>query len=123
ANVRAGVLGAFLFPIGEVFSVVTIATILSVGVAIGPAGGLTTGALVGFIFLTYRFLEPIAEFTEVLDQTQAAVAGMRRVVGVLDIPVGPPAPEQPQPLPEGRLAIDIDDVTFAYRSRGDSGER
>jgi ATP-binding cassette subfamily B protein len=123
ANVRAGVLGAFLFPIGEVFSVVTIAAIVAVGVAIGPAGGLTAGALVGFIFLTYRFLEPIAEFTEVLDQTQAAVAGMRRVLGVLDVPLGPPAAEQPQALPVGRLAIDIDDVTFAYRSRGELGER
>ena len=121
ANVRAGTLGAFLFPIGELFSVVTVATIISVGVAIGPGGGLTAGALVGFVFLTYRFLEPIAEFTEVLDQTQSAVAGLRRVLGVLDIPVGPPQAEHPQPLPAGPLAIDVDDVTFAYRSRGESG--
>ena len=42
--------------------------------------------MVGFMFLTYRFLEPIAEFTEVLDQTQTAVAGLRRVLGVLDLP-------------------------------------
>jgi putative ABC transport system ATP-binding protein len=80
---------------------------------------MTAGALVGFVFLTYRFLEPIAEFTEVLDQTQTAVAGLRRVLGVLDIPVGPPAPAHPQPLPAGRFAIDIDDITFSYRSRGD----
>lgn len=120
ANVRAGVLGAFLFPIGELFSVITVATVIAVGVAIGPGGGLTAGALIGFVFLTYRFLEPIAEFTEVLDQTQSAVAGMRRVLGVLDVPVGPPPPERPQPLPLGRLAIDVDDVTFAYRSRGES---
>ena len=86
--------------------------------AVGPGGGLTAGALVGFIFLTYRFLEPIAEFTEVLDQTQTAVAGLRRVLGVLEIPVEPPPPEHPRPLPAGRLDIDIDDVTFAYRSRG-----
>ena len=58
----------------------------------GPGGGLTAGALVGFIFLTYRFLEPIAEFTEVIDQTQTAVAGLRRVLGVLEIPIGPPEP-------------------------------
>jgi len=120
ANVRAGTLGAFLFPIGELFSVVTVATVISVGIAIGPGGGLTAGALVGFVFLTYRFLEPIAEFTEVLDQTQSAVAGLRRVLGVLDIPAGPPQPEHPQPLPAGPLTIDVDDVTFAYRSRGES---
>ena len=47
--------------------------------------------MIGFIFLTYRFLEPIAEFTEVLDQTQTAVAGLRRVLGVLDLPGRPAA--------------------------------
>jgi putative ABC transport system ATP-binding protein len=121
AQIRGNVIGAFLFPLGEVFSVLTIATIVVVGVTIGPAGGLTAGALIGFVFLTYRFLEPIAEFTEVLDQTQTAVAGLRRVLGVLDIPVGPPPPEHPRPLPPGRFDIDIDDITFSYRSRADRG--
>jgi putative ABC transport system ATP-binding protein len=121
AQIKAGILGAFLFPLGEVFSVVTIATIVAVGVMIGPAGGLSAGALIGFIFLTYRYLEPIAEFTEVLDQTQTAVAGLHRVLGVLDIPIGPPAPDHPIAMPDGRLQIDIDDVTFSYRSRADSG--
>ena len=120
-QIRAGVIGAFLFPLGEVFSVVTIATIVAVGVALGPGGGLTAGALVGFIFLTYRFLEPIAEFTEVLDQTQTAVAGLRRVLTVLDIPAGPPPPESPRPLPAGRLDLTIADVTFSYRSRSGRG--
>jgi putative ABC transport system ATP-binding protein len=118
AQIRGGIIGAFLFPLGEVFSVVTIASIVAVGVAVGPEGGMTAGSLVGFIFLTYRFLEPIAEFTEVLDQTQTAVAGLRRVLGVLDIPAGPPPPAHPQPLPAGRFAIDIDEVSFSYRSRG-----
>ena len=118
AQIRGNIIGAFLFPLGEVFSVITIASIVAVGVGIGPGGGMTAGALVGFVFLTYRFLEPIAEFTEVLDQTQTAVAGLRRVLTVLDIPVGPPPPEHPRPLPAGRMDIDIDDVTFAYRTRG-----
>jgi ATP-binding cassette subfamily B protein len=119
AQIRGGIIGAFLFPLGEVFSVVTIAAVVSVGVWIGPGGGMTAGALVGFVFLTYRYLEPIAEFTEVLDQTQTAVAGLRRVLGVLDIPAGPPPPAHPQPLPPGRFSIDISDVTFSYRSRAD----
>ena len=69
----------------------------------GRSSGLTAGALIGFIFLTYRFLEPIAEFTEVIDQTQTAVAGLRRVLGVLEIPIGPPEPAHPVALPPGRL--------------------
>ncbi len=122
AQIRARVIGAFLFPSGEVFSVLTIAAVIVVGVALGPASGLTAGAMVGFVFLTYRFLEPIAEFTEILDQTQTAVAGLRRVVGVLDLPVGPPPPADPRPLPPGPLDIDVREVTFAYPSRGLAAE-
>ena len=122
AFIRANVIGAFLFPSGEVFSVLTVAAVVSVGVIRGPGAGLTSGALVGFIFLTYRFLEPIAEFTEVLDQTQTAVAGLRRVLGVLDNPIGPPEPLHPVTLPKGVLGVSIENVTFAYRSRGDDEE-
>ena len=115
--IHAGTIGAFLFPSGEVFSVFTVAAVVLVGLALGPASGLTAGALVGFVFLTFKFLEPIAEFTEVLDQTQTAVAGLRRVIGVLEIPTGPPQTAHPLPLPDGPLDITIDRVDFAYRSR------
>ena len=117
AQVRASRFAAFLFPSGEVFSVLTVAAVVSVGVALGPASGLSAGAMVGFVFLTYRFLEPIAEVTEILDQTQSAVAGFRRVLGVLDIPVGPPEPEFPQSLPQGPLSVDLEQVSFIYRAR------
>jgi putative ABC transport system ATP-binding protein len=120
AQVRANRIGAFLFPSGEVFSVLTIAAVIIVGVVRGPESGLTAGAMIGFIFLTYRFLEPIGEFTEVLDQTQTAVAGLRRVLGVLDLPVGPPPPTEPRPLPPGPLDIDVRDVTFSYPTRGEA---
>ena len=121
AQIRAALIGAFLYPSGEVFSVFTISAVIGVGVWRGPSSSLTAGALVGFIFLTYRFLEPIAEFTEVLDQTQTAVAGLRRVLSVLDMPVGPPEAGNPLPLPAGNLRIDIRDVTFSYRSRHSQG--
>ncbi|MGI9053899.1 MAG: ABC transporter ATP-binding protein [Ilumatobacteraceae bacterium] len=119
SQVRANVIGAFLFPSGEVFSVLTVASVIVIGVVRGPGSGLTAGAMIGFIFLTYRFLEPIGEFTEVLDQTQTAVAGLRRVIGVLDLPVGPPPPDDPLALPEGGLDIDVRDVTFSYPTRGE----
>jgi ATP-binding cassette subfamily B protein len=113
-QIRAAWIGAFLFPSGEVFSVFTITAVIGVGVWQGPGSGLTAGALVGFVFLTYRFLEPIAEFTEIIDQTQTAVAGLRRVLSVLDMPVGPPAPLVPTPLPPGRLDIAVRNVMFRY---------
>lgn len=120
AQIKAGIIGAFLFPSGEVFAVLTIVSIVTVGVLRGAQSGLTAGSMVGFVFLTYRFLEPIAEFTEVVDQTQTAVAGLRRVLGVLDTPIGPPPPISPIRLPERPLSIELHDVSFAYNSRLDS---
>ncbi|MDW3215400.1 MAG: ABC transporter ATP-binding protein [Ilumatobacteraceae bacterium] len=119
AQVRANVISALMGSTGDLFSAVTIATVVAIGVWVGPAGGLTAGALIGFVFLAYRFLEPIWEFTEVLNQMQNAVAGLRRVLTVLDIPAGPPPPTTPRALPPGGLDVDIDDVTFSYRSRAD----
>ena len=117
AQIRAGVLGALLFPIGELFSVLTIVAVSVAAILRGPEAGLTLGAVVGFIFLTYRFLEPIAEFTEIIDNTQAAVAGLSRIFEILDTPVGPPEPLVPQPLPPARLDIRFKRVWFAYQAR------
>lgn len=120
AQIRAGVLGALLFPIGELFSVLTIVAVSVTAILRGPEAGLTLGAVVGFIFLTYRFLEPIAEFTEIIDNTQAAVAGLSRILEILETPIGPPEPLTPRPLPRSRLDIRFNRVWFAYQSRTSS---
>lgn len=120
AQIKAGVLGAILFPVGEFFSVLTIVAVSCTAILRGPEAGLTAGAVVGFIFLTYRFLEPIAEFTEIIDNTQAAVAGLSRIIEVLDTPAGPPEPLDPVRLPKGPLDIRFNRVWFAYQSRSAS---
>jgi ATP-binding cassette, subfamily B, bacterial len=117
AGTRAGTLSALLFPSGEVCSVLTIAAVVVVGVWLGPASGLTAGALVGFMFLVYRFLEPIAEFTEILDQTQTAVAGWRRVLAVLEVPIEVAGPDDGRALPFGPPRVEVDHVSYAYRPR------
>jgi len=116
-QIRAALYGAFLFPSGEIFAVFTVSAVIGVGVWRGPAEGLTAGALVSFVFLTYRFLEPIAEFTEIIDQTQTAVAGLHRVLSVLDMPITPTEPDEPTPLPPGRLDIAIEHVDYSYPVR------
>jgi putative ABC transport system ATP-binding protein len=129
AEVRAGTIGALFFPSGELFGVLTTAAVLLVGMAIGPEGGLTIGTLVAFAFLVTIFLEPVAEFTEILDMTQQAVAGWKKVLDVLDTPVevedpkpgltlprgGPGGSRQGGPLVNRRaLDIEVDRVSFAY---------
>ncbi|MFL5880901.1 MAG: ABC transporter ATP-binding protein, partial [Actinomycetota bacterium] len=128
AEVRAGTIGAFFFPSGELFGVLATAAVLLVGMAIGPEGGLTVGTLVAFAFLVAIFLEPVAEFTEILDMTQQAVAGWKKVLDVLDTPVEVEDPRPGRALPRrgpgdrrggspgNRVALDIelDRVSFAY---------
>lgn len=115
--IRANLIGAFLFPTGEIFGALCVSAVVAIGAWRGPGSGLTAGALVGFVFLTYRFLEPIAEFTEVLDQTQTAVTGLRRVLGLLETPVGPPESADPLPLPDGPLDVQVAHVEFRYPPR------
>jgi ATP-binding cassette subfamily B protein len=118
AEVRAGTIGAFFFPSGELFGVLATAAVLLVGMAIGPGGGLTVGTLVAFAFLVTLFLEPVAEFTEVLDMTQQAVAGWKKVLDVFDTPVEVEDPRPGRSLPRAvnrrALDIELDRVSFAY---------
>jgi len=116
AFVRAGGLGAVLFPSGEVFGVFTVSAVLVTGVWLGPAGGLTAGKVVAFLFLVALFLEPIAEFTEIVDQTQTAVAGWRRVLDVLETPIDvpEPSPALAVTLPDDPPELRVEHVSYAY---------
>jgi putative ABC transport system ATP-binding protein len=116
ANVRAGVISAFIFPSTDVFAGLATAGVLLLGVALGPAHGLSIGRLVAFLFLTSLFLEPVAEFTEIVDETQTAVAGWRRVLEVLDLPVDVVEADPGVALPAGPPAIDIEGVGFSYQT-------
>jgi ATP-binding cassette subfamily B protein len=114
AEIRAGSIGAILFPISDVFSALAIAVTLVVGMALGPGGDMSTGKLVAFAFLVSIFLEPIANLTELLDYTQQALAGWRRVLDVLDTPIEVLEPDPGMELPRGALQVELDHVWFAY---------
>ncbi|HUP87304.1 MAG TPA: ABC transporter ATP-binding protein [Acidimicrobiales bacterium] len=118
AQVRAGKMSAALFPSGELFSVVTVSAVLVVGVLLGPARGLTAGEVVAFVFLVNLFLQPVAEFTDIVDQTQTAVAGWRRILDLLDTPIDLPDPVPGVDLPPGPPALRIESVAFRYRETG-----
>ena len=72
------------------------------------------GTLVAFAFLVTIFLEPVAEFTEILDMTQQAVAGWKKVLDVLDTPVEVEDPTPGRSLPARALDIELERVSFAY---------
>ncbi len=116
AHLRAGAFFALLFPLGDIFASVAMAVVAGVGAIHGPSLGVSAGALVAFLFLINLLLSPISELSEVFDQTQKAIAGWRKILTVLDLPVDVVDPEPGADLPAGPLGIEVRGVSFAYRT-------
>ena len=106
---------ALMFPLGDLFGSVALAGVAVVGVVYGPGWGLGVGEIVAFLFLIGLLLNPIAELSEILDQTQIAIAGWRKVLAVLATPIDLPEPEPGLPLPHGPLEVTVEKLGFAYR--------
>ncbi|HXH58003.1 ABC transporter ATP-binding protein [Iamia sp.] len=116
AEVRAARMFALMFPLGDIFGALAVAAVAAVGVWQGPAWGLDAGEMVAFLFLVTLLTQPVAELGEVLDQTQSAAAGARKVLTALDVPVAITEPDPGTPLPEGALGVAVTGVDFAYRT-------
>jgi ATP-binding cassette subfamily B protein len=115
AQTRAQKIVAFVFPITEVVAAIAIAGVVLLGVRLGLDGDITAGRLVAFLFLITLFIAPLQIATEVLNEAQNAIAGWRRVLGVLDTPpeVADPGPDG-ETLPRGPISVTFENVTFAY---------
>lgn len=114
AQMKAAWYFALMFPVADVFGAVALGSVIGLGAWYGPGWGLGQGSLVACVFLTSLILQPIGEIGEVLDQTQTAVAGWRKVLDLLDLPVDVVEPDPGIELPAGALAVDIDHVSFSY---------
>jgi ATP-binding cassette, subfamily B, bacterial len=112
---RAQKLVAFTFSTGEVVAAVANSAVVVVGVLLGVAGEITLGRLVAFLFLVTLFVGPVQIGTEVLTEAQNAVAGWRRVLGVIDTPadVADPGPDGVT-LSRGPIDVRFDQVSYAY---------
>ena len=81
----------------------------------GPLSGeLTEGTLVIFLLLTQRLVDPLAQMSNIIDRYEDANASLRRILGVMNLPVGIADSEDATRLEavEGRVAFD--EVTFGY---------
>ncbi len=106
---------AIMFPVSDVFSGFALATVVGMGAWFGPGWGMAAGTLVACLFITNLIVQPIAEIGEVLDQTQTALAGWNKVLGLLDEPIDVVEPEYSEVLPPGALAVEVDHVGFSYQ--------
>ncbi|HEY1738381.1 MAG TPA: ABC transporter ATP-binding protein, partial [Acidimicrobiia bacterium] len=109
-----------MFPLGDFFGAIAIAAIAVVGGFHAQQWGLHLGDLVAFMFLVTLLLNPISELSEIVDQTQTAIAGWRKVLAVLEVPIDvvEPDPDHAVDLPEGALSVETHHIDFAYRGGG-----
>lgn len=103
------------FPLTDLFGAVALGAVVVAGTANGDAWNLDAGTMVAFVFLANLLLSPVAEMGEILDQTQTALAGWRKILVLLATPVDVVEPVPGRPLPGGALSVELDGVHFAYR--------
>lgn len=115
AMVHAQNLVASVFASGVLTANLVLAVVIVVGTLLGVAGDLSVGRLLAFLFLVQLFTGPVQMATEILNELQNAVAGWRRVLGVLETPVTLPDPgESGTPSPRGPARVELRGVGFAY---------
>jgi ABC-type multidrug transport system fused ATPase/permease subunit len=115
ASTRAQGLTAFSFSLGGVSAGLANAGVLIIGVLLGIDGQITAGEVLAFAFLVTLFVGPVQMGTQVLTDAQNAIAGWRRVIGILDTPADVVDPGAGgTALPRGPVSIEFDDVEFAY---------
>jgi len=119
ASVRAQVRSVMAFSSGQLVAGLTLAVVLVIGTVQASGGALTLGQLLAFLFLVNLFTQPVQQATEILNELQNAVAGWRRVIGVIDTPADVADPgDDGVVLPRGPITVDFDDVSFAYPGGG-----
>ena len=115
ASTRAQGFTAFSFSLGGVSAGLANAGVIVIGVLLGFAGDITSGEVLAFAFLVSLFVGPVQMGTQILTDAQNAIAGWRRVIGILDTPADlvDPGPDGVV-LPRGPIDVRFDHVDFAY---------
>ncbi|GAA3976893.1 ABC transporter ATP-binding protein [Actinomadura viridis] len=115
AQTRAQGLVALTFPSSELVAALATAGVVVAGTLLGVGGQLSAGKLIAFLFLVTLFVSPMQTATEVLNEAQNAIAGWRRVLGVLDTEPDVADPgEDGEVLPRGPIELRFENVGFAY---------
>ena len=78
------------------------------------SGELTVGNFVVFIFMTQRFIDPLAQISNIIDWTENARASGKRIFGLMDTPARITNAPDARELDAVAGAVEYDDVTFGY---------
>ena len=115
AEVVAHLRAATLWPMSTIFYAVALSVIIALGSFYGPRWELSIGQIAAFLFLADVFLHVFMDLPEIYSETQTAIAGWRKILAVLDLPVDVVEPDEGQGLPSGALSVGVRDVRFRYR--------
>ena len=115
AEVVAHFRAATLWPMSTIFYAVALSVIVGLGALFGIEWELSFGTVVAFLFLADVFLHVFMDLPEIYSETQTAIAGWRKILAVLDLPVEVEEPTDGVELPAGALPVVIRDLRFRYR--------
>ncbi|MFA9564174.1 MAG: ABC transporter ATP-binding protein [Acidimicrobiales bacterium] len=104
-----------LFTVGDLFSAFALIVVTGSVLQWGLGWGLDLGEVIAVLLLLQLAQSPIAELSEVLDQTQTALAGWDKVLSLLDQEPTVTEPIDGRTLPSGPVEIVVDDVWFSYQ--------
>jgi ATP-binding cassette subfamily B protein len=120
AHLRSITYYALFFPVIEVLTSISLASIIVYGGREILNGSLTVGALAAFLQYARRFFRPIQDLSEKYNMLQGAMASSERIFRLLDTPVEITSPAVPARAtePEQRAGGDIEfrNVWFAYQT-------
>jgi len=105
---------AALFTVADVVAAASLAVVALAAVEWGEGWGLGAGSVVSFFFLINLVQTPIGEITEVMEDTQSAVAGWNKVLTMLDEEPDLVEAEETADLPQGPLSIQASGLHAAY---------
>ena len=103
------------FSLGGISAGLANAGVIIIGVWLGFTTDMTAGTVLAFAFLVTLFVGPVQMGTQILTDAQNAIAGWRRVIGILETPadlVDPGA--DGEVLPRGPIDVRFERVSFAY---------
>ena len=120
ANLHAGRLMAFMIPVVDILTAISIGLVIFFGIGMVNNGELVSSALfVTFILYIQRFFDPIRNLTMQYTQLQRSMASGQRIFQTLDVKPDLIDSNDAKPIHKLSGNIEFDNVNFNYHDGGD----